>query len=177
MTIPWHHSPEHRFTPGMTYIVTAGTLDKLHFFNSPDRLVILQKTLLETLERHDWVVQAWAVFVNHYHFVARSPDVGFTLNSLIQELHSISSREVNRLDMIQGRQVWFQYWDTCLTYEKSWMARLNYVHNNPVKHKLVSVAENYPYCSAAWFQLKADSSFRRKVRSFRYDRLKITDDF
>ncbi len=177
MSIPWHHSPEHRFTPGMDYIVTAGTLKKLHIFNSPDRLELLQNELLETLEKHEWMVQAWAVFVNHYHFIARAPQVGTSLSALIQELHSVSAREVNQLDGIIGRQVWFQYWDTCLTYEKSWLARLNYVHNNAVRHKLVSVAENYPYCSASWFQLKADPVFRRKVNSFRYDRLKIKDDF
>jgi putative transposase len=99
------------------------------------------------------------------------------LDSLFRELHSITAREVNRLDLISGRQVWFQYWDTCLTFERSWLARPNYVNNNAVHHKLVSNPTNYPYCSATWFEQNADPGFRRKVSSFRYDRLKIKDDF
>jgi putative transposase len=34
----------------------------------------------------------------------------------------------------------YEFWDTRLTFEKSWFARLNYVHQNPVKHGLVPVA-------------------------------------
>jgi putative transposase len=161
----------------MLYMVTAGTLNKMHFFNSPDRLEYLQDALLKTLEKHPWAIHAWAVFVNHYHFIAKAPGTQASLGSLIKELHSITAREVNRLDGAVGRQVWFQYWDIYLTYEKSWLARLNYVHNNAVHHKLVPVAENYPYCSASWFRQKADPAFRRKVNSFRYDQLKIRDDF
>jgi putative transposase len=137
----------------------------------------LQDTLLRTLEKFEWIVHAWAVFVNHYHFVAKASKIKDSLHLLIKEFHSATALEVNRLDQISGRQVWFQYWDTCLTYEKSWLVRLNYVNNNAVHHRIVSKAENYPYCSANWFQQKANPAFRRKVNSFRYDRLKIFDDF
>lgn len=129
------------------------------------------------LDDYNWLAQAWAVFSNHYHFVAKSPVEATSLKSMIQRLHSQTSREVNKLDEAPGRQVWFQYWDTCLTFEKSYYARLNYVHNNPVKHGLVEIAENYPFCSAAWFKSQIEPGFRRKVESFRYDRLKIVDDF
>ena len=142
-----------------------------------DRLEYLHNTLLEILEKHKWVVHAWAVFVNHYHFIAEAPKTDASLCALINEFHSITATEANRLDGTIGRQVWFQYWDTRLTYEKSRLARLNYVHNNPVHHVLVKLAENYPYCSASWFQQKAYPTFSRKVRSFRYDHLKIFDDF
>ena len=35
---------------------------------------------------------------------------------------------------------------------KSYLARLNYVHQNPVKHGLVRVANQYRWCSAAWLE-------------------------
>jgi putative transposase len=177
MTKPWHHSPIHLFVSGATYIVTGSTYEKAHFFNCPERLVLLQETLLEVLEKHGWILQAWAVFANHYHFIAVAPKTGISLGSLIKKFHSITAIEVNRLDRISGRQVWFQYWDTCLTYENSWLARLNYVHNNAVHHGIVKLAENYPYCSAGWFQQKADPAFQKKVNSFRHDCIKIVDDF
>jgi putative transposase len=177
MTIPWHHSPVHIFVPGEIYIVTGATLDKAYFFQGPERLEFLQEILLLTLEKFEWIVHAWAVFANHYHFVAKASEIKDSLHLLIQEFHSATALEVNRLDRISGRQVWFQYWDTCLTYEKSWMVRINYVNNNAVHRGIVSKAENYPYCSANWFQQKANATFRRKVNSFRYDRLKIIDNF
>ena len=161
----------------MLYMITAGTLDKLPFFHGEDRLDFLQNALWDALAKHEWLLQAWAVFANHYHFIAKSSQGENSLADLIRELHSITAREVNRLDHAPGRQVWFQYCDTCLTYEKSWLARLNYVNNNAVHHGLVQNAIQYPFCSATWFQQKADPSFCRKVASFRYDRLKIVDEF
>ena len=95
----------------------------------------------------------------------------------IQYLHSISAKYVNRLDEIPHRKVWHQYWDTHLTYHKSFLARLNYVHTNPVRHGLVSNAELYPWCSAAWFARKATKSFHSTVMGFPSDKVAVPDDY
>ncbi|MBC7334726.1 MAG: transposase [Clostridia bacterium] len=171
----WPHGPLHLFVPDAFYIVTASTLYKQRIFDTPDKLRQLQNTLFEVMLAYGWELQAWALFSNHYHFVARSPKDGTTLKRLIQRLHSQSARLVNEMDHTPGRRVWFQYWDTCLTYEKSYYARLNYVHNNPVKHGLVTVAEQYPFCSAAWFKANAPQDFRDKVGSFPCDRVNVLD--
>ena len=76
-----------------------------------------------------------------------------------------------------GRQVWFNFRDTELTFEESYFARLNYVHHNAVKHGLVSVANQYRWCSAAWFERTATSAQVKTVYSFNYDRVSVEDDF
>jgi putative transposase len=53
-------------------------------------------------------------------------------------LHFETACHVNRLDQRTDRNVWFNYGETRLTYEKSYLARLSYVHRNAVKHRLVS---------------------------------------
>ncbi len=171
----WHHAPLHLFVPNAFYMVTASTLYKQHIFDTPAKLTLLQNTIFEVMEAYGWELQAWALLINHYHFIARAPEDGTSLKRLIQRLHSQSARLVNEIDHTPGRRVWFQYWDTCLTYEKSYYARLNYVHNNPVKHGLVAVAEQYPFCSAGWFKANAPQDLRRKVDSFPYDRFNVPD--
>ena len=81
------------------------------------------------------------------------------------------------MDSAPGRQIWFQFWDTCLTYEASYYARLNYIHNNAVRHEIVSVAEQYGFCSASWFATNADPAFYKRVCSYAYDKVEIKDDF
>jgi putative transposase len=54
---------------------------------------------------------------------------------------------------------------------------LKYVHHNPVHHGVVTSADNYPWCSAAWFARNALPSFRRTVESFKIDKLKVMDDY
>lgn len=67
-------------------------------------------------------------------------------------------------------------WDTLLSFETSYLARLNYVHNNPTKHGL-GPSLNYPFCSAHWFETQGDKSFVETVKSFKTDLLEIDDDF
>ena len=84
---------------------------------------------------------------------------------------------MNRLDQSPGREVWFNFWDAKLTYERSYLARLNYVHQNAVKHGLVQVANRYAWCSASWFERTASLSAVKTIYSFKTDKLNIHDDF
>ncbi len=174
---PWHHRPAHVFLPKTMYMITAGTFQKEPFFKGRERLDFLQQALFDIMAAFGWQQQAWAIFPNHYHVIAKAPDDAASLKIMIQRLHSQTARDVNGRDKAPGRRVWFQYWDTCLTYEKSYYARLNYVHQNPVRHGVAAAADQYPWCSAGWFQKDADATFRRKIESFRYDKVNVEDDF
>jgi putative transposase len=127
-------------------------------------------------EEYSAALQAWAVFPSHYHYIARweqRPD----LRDLVRHLHSVTAREVNRLDRAAGRKVWFQYWDSQIFFQKSYFARLRYIHQNPTRHGIVARAANYPWCSAAWFETEATPGFRKTVFGFPCERLDIPDAF
>jgi putative transposase len=67
----WHHAPSHRLPDfGGTYMVTAATYQKARHFNTEERLSLLQSALFAEATSYEWQLQAWAVFANHYHFVA-----------------------------------------------------------------------------------------------------------
>ena len=171
----WPHAPLHRLGSDGVYMVTGATLYKQHFFNGPDRLGILEGSLLTLAKDYGWQLEAWAAFTNHHHLIARSNDQAKNLGLFLNHLHSETARKLNELDNARGREVWYNFWDAKLTYEKSYLARLNYVHQNPVKHGLVPVANQYPWCSAAWFERTASPAAVRTIYSFKTDRLKIDD--
>ena len=173
----WPHGPTHLFVPEAFYIVTASTYRKERYFNTPQRLTLVLSTLFAQAERFGWMLQAWAVMQNHYHFVAQAPQNARSLRTMLRAIHSVTAKAVNAEDGTAARQVWYQYRDTCLTNEKSYFARLHYVHTNPVKHGVTAKAEDYPWCSMRWFVQKANPAFRRTVLSFKCDRISIEDDF
>ena len=173
----WHHAPVHRLSEAGAYMVTAGTLHKAPFFNTPERLSLMQDLLFQVAEEYQWQLQAWAIMNNHYHFVALATGPSGNLRSLVTKLHAVSANALNKLDDATGRKVWFQYWDTHITFEKSYFPRLRYVHENPVHHKLALVADQYQWCSARWFKREAGLQLIKKVQSFGIDRLKVVDDF
>jgi REP-associated tyrosine transposase len=177
-TMPdWPHSPTHRLDEAGAYMVTAATYQKQPFFRSRRRLTYLCETLLNLAASQNWKLEAWAIFPNHYHFIATSPGSAQTLRQFIGHLHTVTAKELNRQDNTPGRRVWFQYWDSKLTFLRSYLARLNYVHTNAVRHGLTQQPEQYEWCSAGWFERTAERPFYRTVMQIRSDRVKILDDF
>ncbi len=176
-TKDWPHAPIHRLDSSGIFIVTGATLGKKHIFQTPAKLTLLENQLLSLTKKYQWQLEAWAVFSNHYHFVARSQADRTSLRRLLSNLHTASATEVNRLDKSFGRSVWYNFWDTKLTYERSYLARLHYVHQNPVRHSLVEVANRYNWCSAAWFERTASPATIKTIYSFKIDKVRIEDDY
>ena len=177
---PWPHAPEHRLTETGTYFVTAATHQKAHHFRGAKRLEVLHRGLLTVAADAGWNLEAWAVFSNHYHFVAKTPEEASDASSLSQMLgllHEKTAKWANKLDGVTGRKVWHNFRETRLTYEKSYFARLNYVHQNAVKHGLVAVANQYPWCSAGWFERVAKQSMVKTIYGMQIDRVNVADEF
>jgi len=178
--IAWPHAPVHQLATNGTYFVTCGTYFKAHHFQSASRLAVLQRGLLKLARYYRWQLEAWAIFSNHYHFIAHSPTDQGTASSLpemLNELHKKTAIWVNKLDGCRGRKVWFNYRDTRLTFQRSYLARLNYVHQNAVKHGLVPVANQYPWCSAAWFERTVSPAQVKNIYRLKTDRLNVPDEF
>lgn len=173
----WPDAPVHRLADAGTYMVTAGTYRKVHHLHDARRLDLVHDALLAMAKEFGWYLQAWAVMSNHYHFVAISPLEPQSLSDFLGKLHTQTARQLNKWDRTPGRRVWYQFFDSCITYQRSYLARLKYVHENPVHHGLTAAARNYRWCSAAWFEREADSAFQKTVASFRVDRIKVVDPF
>jgi len=173
------HNPPHYFVSNSLYIVTGSTLYNKHLLTNITHKSLVCDIIFERASHWGWELEAWAILENHYHFIARAPENALTLEKLIRQFHSKSAVELNKLDKTLGRKVWHNYWDTCITHETSYHARLHYVHLNPVKHGLADAkrAEDYPFCSYRWFLEKADDDFRNAVMNQPIDRVDVFDEF
>lgn len=140
---------------------------------------LFRDTVLTLARDYRVAVQAWAFLPNHYHAVVSFVDVapGVTIRRWIRHVHREIGLRLNAADQTPGRRVMYQYWDTCLTHQNSWLARLNHVNQIPVKHGTASLAKEYPWCSAAWFEMTARPAFAKTVASFKTDRVNVPDDF
>jgi putative transposase len=149
-------------------------------FAGAPRLRVLHRGLLKLAQQFNWQLEAWAVFSNHYHFVAHSPsnqEDASSLGDMLSMLHVKTAEWINKLDESPKTQVWFNFRDTKLTHQRSYFARLNYVHQNAVKHKLVPVACQYPWCSAGWFERLASPAIVKSIYRFKTDQVSVEDDY
>ncbi len=173
----WPHAPVHRLAENAVYFVTGATMLKQHFFDTPQKRDLLERLLLSFGRDFGWQLAAWAVLVNHYHMVVRGNPDSRPLAEYLHDVHGVSARVLNDWDRMKGRKVWFNFWDTHLTLQHSYLARLHYVHQNAVKHKLVAVANQYPWCSAAWFERVASPAQVQTIYALKIDQVKVEDDF
>jgi putative transposase len=173
----WPHAPAHWLFEQGIYMVTAGTYRKQPHFNTPERRDFFLNALFARADEFAWKLQAWAVLSNHYHFVAASPKDPGSLRRFLGKLHMTTAKQLNEWDGQPGRKIWFQYWDSHITFERSYLARLNYVHHNPVHHGIIDNAEAYHWCSAEWFARNAAPAFVETVKGFKTDKLKVPDNF
>jgi len=158
-------------------MVTAGTYLKQPHINSAERLDFVLDLLLNIAGESGWSLHAWAVLSNHYHFVGQSTAASNSLSKFLGKLHMKTAQELNLRDATSGRKVWYQFRDIAITFERSYLARLNYVHNNPVHHGIVDSALDYAWCSAAWFERSAQTAFVKTVQSFKTDSVNVDDDY
>ena len=149
------YTPPHLFRPNGTYFITAKTLGGIAYIAGARPQAVID-ALQFACEARGWRPLAWVVLTNHYHCLLQAPDDASGLTTLLHSVHKFTVRNWNREDRAPGRQVWYRYWDTCITNESSFYARLNYIHYNPVKHGLVERPELYPYSSYPLWQAAAD---------------------
>ena len=104
--VNWPHAPPHRLSKSGSYFITASTYQKERFFHDAQRRDLLHDSLLTHAAESGWQLEAWAVFSNHYHFVARPARENLAkedLGIMLAGLHEETAKELNKLDAAGAR--------------------------------------------------------------------------
>ena len=176
-TRSWPHAPPHRLSEAGVYLITARTRHQAHLLHTPEWRDWFQQLLFDVFAERSWLLEAWAVLSNHYHVIAHSPESGAdTLKTILQKLHSFATKRLNLEDAAPHRtRLWQNYRETHLTFQHSYLARLNYVHQNPRHHGLVPQASQWPWCSAAAFKATASPAWVKTIARFPFEEIAAED--
>ena len=179
-TRDWPHAPPHRLQSAGVYFLTARARERRMLLADASMKDWFQDNLLALADEFAWRLEAWAVLSNHYHFIGHSPGGGdnaaASLGKMAQKLHSLATKELNRRDGSLGRnRLWQNFRETRLTYQRSYLARLHYVHENAVYHGLVKRGSEYKWCSSRMFREAVTPAWVKTITSFRYDQIALED--
>lgn len=140
------HNPPHLYLDRTVYFITARTIKKIYYFNTSEKRQILKDKLFKVVSRSNFTLYAWVILENHYHILIKIKQ-GKDLSKIIQLLHGGSSFELNRLEGVGDRQIWYNYWDRCIRNDQDFGNYCDYIHYNPVKHALCQKPEDYRFSS------------------------------
>ncbi len=96
------HIPFHLYLNDQIYFVTARTLNKYKFFDTDDKIKILQRRLATAVSRYKISMYAWIILPNHYHLLFHLVE-GKTLSSVIRFINGGSAHDLNVLEKIKNR--------------------------------------------------------------------------
>ncbi|MBU0597737.1 transposase [Patescibacteria group bacterium] len=141
---PFH--PPHIYLDNTIYFITARTRDKWKYFNTDRRKLLINNILKSVIKQYDLQLYAWVILANHYHLLIKIKSNN-QLIRFIKSFHGQSAISLNKIDKIPGRKIWVNYWDHCIRDEKDFWRHFNYIHHNPVKHKCVTLINDYKFSS------------------------------
>ncbi|MBI5071310.1 transposase [Candidatus Falkowbacteria bacterium] len=144
------HYPPHLYVDQQIYFITARTVNQELFFSSQNKKLILYKTIGEAGRKFQSNFYTWSILSNHYHLLFKMAR-GKDLPDFIQTINGKSAFQLNKIDRVQKRKIWFNYWDHCIRDEVDFWKHFNYIHHQPVKHGLCKTqteAFQYPFSSA-----------------------------
>jgi putative transposase len=190
----YKHNPPHLFAPNAKYMITGAIYRKLPFLKAPEAKRHLLETLFKGCEKYNWSVEDWVILDNHYHVMLNGPDSALNLSKLINEVHKFTALWIkkniimecrNGIDTVNALQkplhkttkIFHNYWDSCITYERSYFARLNYIYFNPVKHNYTANAEEYEFGSYRQRFLSQEEGIFNRQKEYPWDNIKVNDDF
>ncbi len=147
------HHPPHLFLDDTWTIITAATVNHVPFLASQRAKAFLRNKLRELIQEFHITLKAWVILNDHYHLLLKS-NAAKTLPRFFGKLHGSTAFQFNQWDNMLGRQIWHNYWDTCLRNERAYWTRFNYIHQNPVKHGYVPETGQWPFSSYHFYLRK-----------------------
>ncbi|TET23338.1 hypothetical protein CEE36_02990 [candidate division TA06 bacterium B3_TA06] len=173
------HNPPHLFIPKAKYFITASTYQKKPFLSSHESKSRLLESIIKGCDKSNWLLEDWVILDNHYHLMLQAPEEDPDLSKMISEIHRFTALWIkkNALEAKSAKRIFWNYWDRCITHERSYFARLNYIYFNPVKHGYVPNPEDYPHGSY-YYRIKTEEERLKKLQQdYPWGRVNVNDDF
>jgi putative transposase len=147
------------FIAGGTFFLTATLADR----NSSlliDQITALRSAVKQTRRLHPFTIDAVVILPDHLHVLMTLPldDANFSNRvSLIKRRFTAAALKAGApaKRLPNGEIALWQrrFWEHTIRDEKDFEQHVNYIHFNPIKHRLVTQVRDWPY-----------SSFHRYVR-------------
>jgi putative transposase len=175
----YEHNPPHLFKKNSKYFVTSSIYNSIKLIKSYEAKNKLLSYIIKSVEHFNWKLEDWVILDNHYHLMLEVLENPVDLRKIFGNIHKFSALWIkkNVKHAKNTSKIWHNYWDTCITYERSYFARLNYIWYNPVKHGYVEKPEDWEFGSYRQRFEKEKEYLHRVNKDYPCDKVKIEDCF
>ncbi len=126
-----------------TFFITTTTYKRYTYFNDLTKARRFFRVLYDYNEQNKFLLHAFVLMPDHLHAIL-TPSPALSLERAVQLIKGGSSFRLNMSDKV---------WQPGFTNHRirdmdDYETHVGYIHRNPVKRRLVELAQKYPLCSA-----------------------------
>jgi len=137
------------FAGGVYHVIVRGNERKAIFRDNRDRVVYLDR-LADCRSRFGFFLYAYCLMGNHVHLALERGPV--PLSRIMLTLQSFYSQRFNRRHDRVGHLFQGRFKSLLVEKDRYLFALLRYIHANPVKARLVTRPQDYPWSSDRYFR-------------------------
>ena len=158
-------------TTDEAYFITITTIGWIDFFTRLNQKYVLINALKHCQENKGLEIYAYCIMSSHIHLLCKSTG-GFVLSDVMRDFKKFTSKEIIKtiVEQPESRREWmlayfekscehlkrsqkYKVWQDgyhAEIVETNWFIKqkINYIHNNPLKDKIVTLPEDYYFSSA-----------------------------
>jgi len=180
------------YSPGGTFFFTVVTYNRQPFLCETQARNLLRAVIKECQNQWPFEIEAMVLLPDHLHTIWSLPenDAGFSKRwGWIKKTFTQSwlgsghvSPEVSKSKLLRRRQgIWqVRFWEHQIRDERDMETHLDYIHYNPIRHRLATCPHNWPYSTfQKWVTRKRYSQDwccacdRKNVKPMNFDSLPI----
>ena len=134
------------YVENAAYFLTTVTKDRLEIFENPKYCKILLVTIEYFKLILDYRLYGFCIMPEHLHLIIH-PFGKYSFSYIMQMIKGSFARKLNKANNGMGHIWQKRFYDECILNNIDLINKLEYMHNNPVRAKLVSSPEEYPHSS------------------------------
>ena len=137
------------YIPGGTYFFTVVTHNRAPIFINEERGEALRQAFRKVMALRPFHIDAMVVLPEHLHCIWRMPEADSDFSSRWREIKKAASRQISTVtNQRNERMVWQRrFWEHAIRDEDDWRRHVDYIHYNPVKHRLASCPGQWRWSS------------------------------
>jgi putative transposase len=139
-------TPKHRTAPGCSYFVTTKCGEGHATFQVAENAEILPRTLLHYRDSGAYLLHEFVIMPDLHLLI--TPSSTASLEKAVQLVKGGSSYRIHRMRG-RNREIWqVGFYDWTIRDSADWETKVAYIHQNPVRARLVESPQDWPYSSA-----------------------------
>jgi len=165
------------------YFITSVTKDRKNIFTCKENIKILLNAFDLYRKKLQYKIIAYIILPNHFHCIIMPSSVA-NISKIMQSIKGYSAREINKKCMIDNNNIvnsttevvptvvptrvvstknkfvsiWqHQFLDHMIRKKEDYKQHIEYIHFNPIKHKIVGEISDYPWSSYRNYYQNDDS--------------------